>query len=844
MLRFCDIEVDCIECSSLSNIDGVNRADLLLYFLDDHKDAVVCVYDDLNGGDFLGIITYQSLKSSLSFRGAIQMECLIWDEDIWENARLYSKKHGSCDRNSVIPVIDQKGELMCFAYEDEDADRELRQLRELSEMPEALQFSDIYPEYQCVIIHEQNELAYRFAEYLKSQKIAVQFEGMMCEGGQEEIHIPNYACLHIYAEGTWPKSVSWKENLLRSVSVEFEYVDKIYQSNILCGNIKDYGGDWAWFIDRMQEEKEIVLVGTGIASINAYDMLKACGIDIMCFLSNDQENREFRLFGKPVLSEAEIKRKAKEPVFIECDAKNSAWGFGEVDRYDYEGYRRNQQYFLLQDYADISIGSLQNILDGKNVILLGDLNLCRNVDHIIGNAENCTITYWDILNENVGKEIRLPQIDRQALGEDDICILAVPQYTSVDAERRREMAEKTELYWRKVRENHINNITDYFSNREVLMDIQNSDNKYTSDSLIPKAILLNISGHMSGNSLVENILDGHPEILVIFDGNFVSNLFFICIQLAEEKAEDILDTFWEICETVGVEEWMLKNRETFDERFRAWTAYKDTFTAQELFVIFYAVYGETRGSKAVDLRNMLIYYLDWNEASCINRLNYERWLSGGKLQGFSIHITRNAYVRMGSYFKHLELTGPLTYSRIRDTWRYMTYERKGEKPPAQWKRIKIKFETLKTTPKETLLRLCGVLGIAWDDCLLKTTCCGETAEYPDQNGGITGFDLRPVYNLYEEYFSDFDRLRINMIYSMVQSKAGYPYVSCLDFPGRQLQEMFLKEFKFEKKLSDAEGQQARNDFINKAYVYLRKAYRNGILQDDEDDFWYEDINIR
>lgn len=849
MLRFCDREVDCIEYCSLSGRDALNRANLLLYFLEDHKDAVVCVYDDFNSMEFMGIITYQSLNSSLSFRGSIQMECLILDEDIWENAHLYSAKHAERDdQNFLIPVIDQNGELICFAYEDSDANRELRQLRELSELPEAMQFSDIYPEYKCVIIHEYNELAFFFAEYLRHQNIMVQFEGMMCgDGGREECQVPNYECLHIYAEGTWQKKRNWKENLLRSVSVEFECVDKIYESNILSGNIEDGGGDWSWFIEKIGEEKEIVLIGTGIDSINAYDLLVANGIDILCFMSNNQRSGEYRLFGKKILSEIEIKSKTKRPIFIECDAKNSAWGFGKVDKYDYEGYRRNQQYFLLKDYTDIPIGSLKNVLKGKNVILLGNLNLCYNVGRLVKAAEKCNITYWDILDEHFENEIRLPRTNIETIGENDICILVEPQYISYDKKQQRAITEKKELYWYKIKEKNINNITDYFSKREVLISIQKNDTKkYTLSSLTPGAILLNISGHMSGNVFFKFILDGHPDIMTICDRVIINNLFFICMQLAEEKSEDILNTFWIIFDTIYAKEMLVKNRKIFEEKFRAWLAYKNTFTSQELFVIFHAVYREMCGGQIPDLRNMLIYYEDREEVSHVNRMNYEKWLNDEEVRGFSIDISRNAYVRMGSFLKHLDLTVGITYSSLRSTWDYMTYERKGENSPAHWRRIGVKFETLKTAPKETLLRLCNVLGIAWDDCLLETTRQGKTAEYPDRNGTIIGFDLKPVYNLYEEYFSDFDRFRINMIFSVVQSKFGYPCVSCLNFSDRQLQEMFLKKFRFESGMPDSEGQEGmknRADFINKAYEYLRKAYREEIMQKNEDDSLYEDMNM-
>lgn len=65
-------------------------------------------------------------------------------------------------------------------------------------------------------------------------------------------------------------------------------------------------------------------------------------------------------------------------------------------------------------------------------------------------------------------------------------------------------------------------------------------------------------------------------------------------------------------------------------------------------------------------------------------------------------------------------------------------------------------------------------------------------------GDTIGFVLDPIYKQYEEYFSSFDRMRLCLIDGPFQKGYGYPYVSCLDFSRRELQEIFLKEFRWEK----------------------------------------------
>ncbi len=153
--------------------------------------------------------------------------------------------------------------MISFAYKENDANRELRQLRELAEKTDALQFGDIYPEYDCVIIYGFNELAYFFARYLKAQGIPVRLEGAMWEGFLESDETPfmEHRSMKIYAEGTWAKPSDWEENLLRSVSVEFECIDAIYEENIRRGYIKDSVCSLEELLEKWKMQKQWQLWG-------------------------------------------------------------------------------------------------------------------------------------------------------------------------------------------------------------------------------------------------------------------------------------------------------------------------------------------------------------------------------------------------------------------------------------------------------------------------------------------------------------------------------------------------------------------------------------------------------
>lgn len=119
----------------------------------------------------------------------------------------------------------------------------------------------------------------------------------------------------------------------------------------------------------------------------------------------------------------------------------------------------------------------------------------------------------------------------------------------------------------------------------------------------------------------------------------------------------------------------------------------------------------------------------------------------------------------------------------------------------------VRFEDLKCKPQETLLGLCKWIGIVFDKVLLDTTYHGEKSFYDEK---ITGFDVEPAIKLYEEYFSVFDRMRICLIQGPYQRIYNYPYVGCLNFSRRELQEMFLKDFKWEENC-DIGSRKSEND---------------------------------
>ena len=68
-----------------------------------------------------------------------------------------------------------------------------------------------------------------------------------------------------------------------------------------------------------------------------------------------------------------------------------------------------------------------------------------------------------------------------------------------------------------------------------------------------------------------------------------------------------------------------------------------------------------------------------------------------------------------------------------------------------WSEYKMRFEDIKIRPGEILRGVCKKLDIKWSDNMLRTTDYGKPLTYR----GSVDFDLKSVFNKYEEYLSNF-----------------------------------------------------------------------------------------
>ncbi len=767
-----------------------------------------------------------NIDKSIHMNIMISAECIMFGKKIWNDSKEYFKHH-FCDAAVgawLVPVENENHEAFCYVYQDNEANRELRMLKELRSNKDSLQFTDIFPEYKEAVIYGFNELAVSFAGYLEELGVAVSVIGKYWDffgytsSNELDLLVGGGKKLIIYAEGVPSSDNDIIHKMEKSVSPEFECIDTIYEANVLEGKIQDTIGIFDELIDRLKDEDEIVILGDDRTAQDTYDLLMEQGIDIVGFAVREQKNG--MLLGKVVMSVTDAIQCLQNPVFLNCKDTHGALGEEWTEYFDYRGYERNKQYFLIRDYTDIPTSNLIHVLHGKRVLLTGDKWLCQLLSDYLYQIEKGEITL---------KYIALS--GKVKIEKDDIPILVIPDYHN----RLQDFgAARKDKLTRQLADMGLDNYTEYFISSGSFALIDNYLNrdieKYEIAELTPKGILMGRIPGWSGNVFFRGIMDGHPEILCITYSDLNENLFYYCIRLAGFNADEILPKFWEMYnEEAGSKERYFLHPDKFEASVKRRLGLKERFTSQELFVLFHIAYAEMLSGKMIeDITNLIIYW----EPHFISRNDFPffaLWLEDKKVNGQTIGLRRNNIVRTGSCCARAVERKPTLHA-----FEVMFLDESdwdGVKVQYHyWTEYKMRFEDIKTKPREKLAEICARLDIAWSDNMLQTTAAGKPLAYR----GSVDFDLKAVFNQYADYLSEFDRFRISIASSPYQKRYGFAYEKCLKFSRSELQEIFFKSFLFEeKKVFESERKLAAYEWLEWQLWNVRK---HMILDDVHSEF--------
>lgn len=542
-------------------------------------------------------------------------------------------------------------------------------------------------------------------------------------------------------------------------------------------------------------------------------------------MSKQYEETPNYLFGKPVLGLIEIEQQLEKPVLINSSDIESAWGTGWIDCLNYYGYLRNKDMFCIRDYTDIPFLGLQHVLEKKRAILIGDIYACNWLkDYLCTEFQNKEIYYLDILDEQK-KDKMMPVVEASEVQSNDLCFYVMTNdwYENVSLSY-----ERQERYKKELKKNRIQNYSEYFASE--LNQIRIECSKRKSADITVKAVIIGAIDGNSGNILFRGILDGHPQIVKMDHCFLCENLFNICIRLSILHPQKIMQVFWNIYEKESGgenKETAFVKLELFENKMNELLHEKEYVTSVDLFLMFHTAFAFMWDNN-IDMKEKFIYW----EPHYVTRdvcEEYAEWLESGGQHGYIMNITRNSFTRAGSYFSLCErfpqiLSLELAYKEM---FR-LPYLR--EKEFKNWDRINIAFEKLKCRPQKYLGEFCKKIGMAWSDELLKVTVHGK--EYATRTG-IKGFDLKPVFNQYEEYFTEYDRMRITLLTSLWQKKYGYSYIDITKYHRDYLQEMFMQNFLFEEKIVLNDSFRYKEEKMNWIKKQLRCLYRDQWIENQK-----------
>lgn len=524
------------------------------------------------------------------------------------------------------------------------------------------------------------------------------------------------------------------------------------------------------------------------------------GIDICCFVNDNYGEQSHQMYGKRILNNLDARNKYKNPIFIECSSKHSAWGFGGTDYYDYIGYKRNQKFFLIRDYVEIEKNNLINVMKHHEMVLLGDIDLCTYLYNYLIQQRISVRGYINVEQLRFQKQ-KIPELHIEEMSEDNVFLIVVPEFHQMDEKRRQN--EKKKLLVSFLKENGMNDYTDYFSYVSSLIEAEASKLvKFKNRFFIPQKVVLGSIEFHCGNEFFRDLLYEHPSVLMLNYCPLNDYLFWICIRLAMEDAKDILSVFWRIYKEKGEWTGILCNLSAFEEKMEQLLETGDKFTSQELFVMFHIAlaYMNGRNIHVEDINNIVIY---WESHGVLRKdlEDFAKWLGCENMQCDIINVVRNIIMRNGEIKRVIQSNG----ERMQVYITVLNYPFIEKKRYLWSSRMAVKFEDLKCNPEKILTTIFEQWGIEYPDIFV------EIADREGQDLDKTemrlrkDFDLKPVYNTNEIYFSEFDRLRMLIISGPWQREYGYPYEKITQFTRRELQEMFSKTFRFEDKLNSFEG---------------------------------------
>ena len=524
-----------------------------------------------------------------------------------------------------------------------------------------------------------------------------------------------------------------------------------------------------------------------------YCEIKAKGYIVSAFCDNDHCNFEKKIMGLDVYNYKECKKRFPNDIYIiahKSYAIAREIGFSMEE----DGFVFNQDYFIAIDLENRNILkkdmlAMAGILERENIVLFGKKYLCEMFfnwckSYLKISTKNIHICYQDevgTFKEKYPDALWIP--------------LAKGKF---DTDKNEEIKLCNIL-----NENRITKVSRLFL--ENIIYYNYISRQYEATDV--KIVFLKMSCY-SGSIFFSSILDSHPDILSLGYQIWAYNIWTIVKNAAyfgtgQKVVQSIVSQIMEYEQTDNG--WIQQYKEILEIYLKKDVLYNE----QEIFLnIYFAYYHLVNKKQYIRKENSsTVIYMDIHAGVNVHDAMLF-WLRNMKFDIYICELIRNPIVRFGSFIKYA-LYGNGEYDTnkkvhpnlILNNIHILAHEKITEEEKNN-KMIRLRFEDIKLNPKEVLNELCSILNIPWDDILLSTTMGGKENGYSCAGYITTGFDIKPVYYPYNEYFDAFDKFRLDMVFGEKMYAYGYTHTDkekYIDYIF-DIYKLFYIPFKFESYL--------------------------------------------
>lgn len=586
--------------------------------------------------------------------------------------------------------------------------------------------------------------------------------------------------------------------------------------------VPDHINEMLHLIDE-EEKSKVILYCANYFGEKAYDYIYERGIRPICFCDNNPLKTNTYLYNLPIFSYQVCKNKYKDAIYI-IVGEGRTTNRKIMEQLETDGFKKEKDYFNLLDYVrNIPNTYLNHILPLQPMVIVGSAVLANMLFRVLvskGILSKEQICYCNQYEEDCScLEDEINCMNLKSCREKYVDAL----YVVLDKPIADGINDGRDRIVKQLLDSGIHNISTYFNDNYLFCkdyvsflntvrvktvkykETENCVNRIRIEDC--ESVLFLYDSSFSGTIFVDTVLDSHPNILNLGYSHLQSNLWYYIQQVKYLTLDEIPYRLLKLYEEQVVNagfgrlEGGVSNPGLFIKEFKKATEERDSLTEKEILIAVYIAYFYMNGRVYKSDIPPVIYIEPHNSEKSYHL--YADWLKKEFKKVVFLKMVRNVLARIGSNFRHsISNHGKLNVNHTKNMY-YM-----GMNSIIFEKYIEdcctLRFEDMKLYPEKVLQYLCERLEIPWSDSLLSTTMNGKEKQYQVKDSySTTGYDLKAVYNQYDEYFSSFDRFRLELLFRERQKAYGYPYIN-LDFykfDDEEVRKWFLYPFKFDKYLA-------------------------------------------